>query len=60
MDHYKWTPRGYLYYSTSSMDGGDLFDPTVLMDLPEYSPKISKIFTHVRNVWRSIENSRET
>jgi len=38
-------PWGYLYLSTSSMDGGDLFDPTAIIAYLEYSLQISKIFT---------------
>jgi len=38
---------GYLYMSSSSMDGGDLFNPKVDIAHPEFSIQISKIFTSV-------------
>ena len=38
---------GYLYLATSSMDGGDLFDPTAIIAYLEYSLQISKIFTNL-------------
>ena len=38
-------PLGYLYLSTSSTDGRDLFDPTAIIAHLEYSLQISKIFT---------------
>jgi len=38
---------GYLYMSTSSMDGGDSFDPTVYIAHPDFSIQISKIFTSI-------------
>ena len=38
-------PLGYLYMSTSLMDGGDRFNPTVDIDSLDYSIQISKIFT---------------
>ena len=40
-------PWGYLYLFTSSMDGGDLFDPTAIIAYLEYSLQISKIFTNL-------------
>jgi len=40
-------PWGYLYLSTSSMDDGDLFDPTAIIAYLEYSLQISKIFTNL-------------
>jgi len=40
-------PWGYLYMSTSSMDGGDQFNPMVVIAHPEFSIQTSKTFRRV-------------
>jgi len=48
-------PWGFIYKSTSSMDGGDLIDPTVDIVHPEYSIQISEVLHKCGVVWNSLE-----
>lgn len=53
------TPWGYIYTSTSLMDGGDLFDPTVHIAYLDPSIPISRILYKCGVLERTPEHSRE-
>jgi len=42
-------PWGLMYTSTSSVDGGDLLDPTIITSLPEYSIQLSYMYNSVEH-----------